>query len=95
MNTAERVPSNTPAVPRTTCHHASSRLFAVKLEWITAIGVFSRWVKRRCSCGVKPISGTSTSTCPPRASVVAIRRKYTSVLPLPVTPSSKKQLNPD
>ena len=42
--------------------------------------------KRSTSCGVKAISGTSTRAWPPAAIAAAMTRKYTSVLPLPVTP---------
>ena len=40
------------------------------------------------------ISGTKTSTCLPAASTLAMLCKYTSVLPDPVTPSSKNTLKP-
>ena len=41
---------------------------------------------RAAVCGVSPISGTSTITERPRSSARAAARRYTSVLPLPVTP---------
>lgn len=43
---------------------------------------------RSISCAVRAISGTSSSTSPPRASTSAIRWMYTSVLPDPVMPCS-------
>jgi len=44
--------------------------------------------RRKCcsSCGVRAISGISTRVCRSRASIASIRRRYSSVLPLPVTP---------
>ena len=49
-----------------------------------------RFSKRARVWGVSAISGTSTITWPPRANTGAILCKYTSVLPLPVTPSKSK-----
>ena len=42
---------------------------------------------------VSAISGTSTSAVRPRASVASMARRYTSVLPLPVTPKSRPAVN--
>ena len=44
---------------------------------------------RATVCGVSAISGTSTITPRPRSSVSAAARRYTSVLPEPVTPCSR------
>ena len=41
------------------------------------------------SCGVRTISGTKTRAVLPRSSVCWIRRIYTCVLPLPVTPYNR------
>ena len=46
--------------------------------------------KRRTSWGVREISGTSTRAAPPSFRVLAMACRYTSVLPLPVTPCSRK-----
>jgi len=43
--------------------------------------------------GVRAISGTNTKAWPPPAIAAAMTRKYTSVLPLPVTPYSKCAAN--
>ena len=48
----------------------------------------NRCITRSSSCGVRLISGTISSTCRPRASARSAARRYTSVLPLPVTPCS-------
>ena len=45
------------------------------------------------NCGVRLISGTRISTCPPAAMHAAAAARYTSVLPLPVTPCSRKGAN--
>src|SRR6267143_1789213 len=50
------------------------------------------WRNTASSWGVRLISGTRTSAWPPRASTCAMRCRYTSVFPLPVTPCSKNAL---
>jgi len=51
---------------------------------------FGNAVTMRCSSwGVRLISGTSNSACPLRAMQAAAAARYTSVLPLPVTPCSR------
>ena len=49
-----------------------------------------RAAKRATVCGVSAISGTSTITPSPRSSAAAAARRYTSVLPDPVTPWSSR-----
>jgi hypothetical protein len=85
-NTAERVPITMRAAPSRALRQAFSRSVSFSPECSTAIGVAKRERKRFNSCGVKPISGTSTSACSLRRSTSSIKCKYTSVLPLPVTP---------
>ena len=77
------------AWPACAARHASRRSVPVSAECSTATPALKRSRKRATSCGVKPISGTSTNAWPPAAMAAAITRKYTSVLPLPVTPYSR------
>ena len=72
---------------------AVCRCLSVNLECDKAMLTAKRCLNRSSSCGVRVISGTSTNTCCPRSSTVRIICRYTSVLPLPVTPSSKKTPN--
>ena len=53
----------------------------------------SAWRTRATSCGVRLISGTSISTWRPLANTGAAAARYTSVLPLPVTPLSRNGAN--
>ena len=89
-NTAERVPSTMRAWPLKASRQAPRRSWSVSPECSTASGAAKRSRKRPSSCGVRPISGTSTSARRPCASTRSIRRRYTSVLPLPVIPCSTK-----
>src|ERR1700729_1061145 len=86
VNTAERVPMTIRAAPLCAARHASRRSLSVRPEWTTATPALKRRRKRSTSCGVRAISGTSTSAWPPPAMAAAMTRRYTSVLPLPVTP---------
>ena len=59
---------------------------AVRAECSTATSSPKRARKRATSCGVSAISGTRTMDPRPAARAAAMTRRYTSVLPLPVTP---------
>ena len=61
---------------------------------MTTTPALKRRSNRSTSCGVSAISGTSTSTWPPRANARAMTCRYTSVLPLPVTPCKRCAANP-
>ena len=77
--------------PRTSCagaRPAGSRLCNVTVRWLGNASAM-RWP----NCGVRLISGTRISTCPPAAMHAAAAARYTSVLPLPVTPCSRKGAN--
>ena len=86
VNTAERVPMMIRAWPPCAARQASRRSFPASPECTATTPELKRRRKRSTSCGVKAISGTSTRACPPAAIAAAMTRKYTSVLPLPVTP---------
>ncbi|CSB93785.1 Uncharacterised protein [Vibrio cholerae] len=70
------------------------RSVSLSAECMTSTGTLKRWRNRLMVCGVKPISGTNTKACSPRANTGVMRLRYTSVLPEPVTPSNKKQPKP-
>ena len=89
-NTAERVPSTMRAWPLKASRHARKRSWSVSAECSMAMGTPKRSRKRPTSCGVRAISGTSTSARRPASSTRPTRRRYTSVLPLPVIPWSTK-----
>jgi hypothetical protein len=64
---------------------AGSRLCSV------TVLLFGNAASIRCrNCGVRLISGTRISACPPAAMHAAAAARYTSVLPLPVIPWSRK-----
>ena len=95
-NTAMRVPSTMRAPPWCAASQADRRCAGVMplCKLTTACGPHcgtNRASKRACSCGVRLISGTMTSTWArgSRKSTSCTARKYTSVLPLPVAPNSK------
>src|SRR5580658_4722012 len=92
-NTAERVPSTMRACPLQASRHAARRSASVSAECSTASGAAKRSRNWPSSCGVRPISGTSTSALLPAASTRSTSRRYTSVLPLPVIPCSTKAAN--
>ena len=60
-------------------------------EWSTATTSPNRAWNRPTVCGVSAISGTSTIAPRPAASVSCTARRYTSVLPDPVTPWSRNR----
>ncbi len=66
------------------------RSAGVIFECITAIDLPNLELKRETVCGVKEISGTKTIADFPSSTTFFIALKYTSVLPLPVTPSKTK-----
>ena len=78
-----------PSSPRRACCQTFRRARSVICECNTPTLIPKRRSKRPTVCGVRPISGTRISTCLPCLSTGSITCKYTSVLPLPVTPSSK------
>ena len=88
-NTALRDPMITSCSPARMRRHSAARSASVSAEWTTAIRPGKRTAKRRIICGVSAISGTSTIAPRPAASAASIAARYTSVLPLPVTPWSR------
>ncbi len=88
--TASRVPSMMRARPSRPASHALRRSPSARWLCARASGTPGKRSRTRdSSCGVSPISGTSISACLPRARASSIKRRYTSVLPLPVTPCSR------
>src|SRR5256885_797767 len=87
-NTADRLPSTTIASPRRTRHHCCARSSSVSWLCRIAIGAASRARTRSTSCGVSEISGTSSSTRSPSLNAFCAAARYTSVLPLAITPCS-------
>ncbi len=81
------------ALPLRAARQASRRRLPLSAECMTTTPALKRRRNRSTSCGVSAISGTSTRTCPPPASAAAMTRRYTSVLPLPVTPYSRCAAN--
>ena len=73
---------------------ASKRSRSFMAECRVFTGKVKRCWKRAIVCGVKPISGTNTSTCIPACRMGSMICRYTSVLPEPVIPSNKKGLKP-
>ncbi len=69
--------------------HIRCRSESLRPLCITAIWSPKRARKRPTSCGVSAISGTNTIALLPSESARLAARKYTSVLPEAVTPSSK------
>ena len=92
--TAERAPTTTGASPDAIRSRSSRRSASVSAECSTATRSPKRSRKRPSVCGVSAISGTSTIAPRPRASAASHARMYTSVLPLPVAPWSRR-LPPD
>ena len=74
-------------------HHWSCRSPAASSLWSTDTVGPKRARAARTSIGVRPISGTSTIAPRPRDSASSTARKYTSVLPLPVTPCRRNGRN--
>ena len=68
LKIAERVPRTTQVSPRAAASQARVRSPSARPECSTCTGTPRRSRKRRSSCGVRPISGTSTSTWRPCAS---------------------------
>ena len=83
--TALRGPITTSTSPWRTRCHAWARADSVMPECSTAT-CSKRRRKRRTVCGVSAISGTRTMAWRPCSRACANARRYTSVLPLPVTP---------
>ena len=81
-------PTTTRFLPKRTASHWSKRSPAVMRECITATVSPNRLSNRDTVCGVSAISGTSTIAPRPNSSAWRIARRYTSVLPDPVTPST-------
>ena len=90
-NTAERGPTHTRASPERSRSHSSWRSPWPSPEWSTATTSPNRAWNRPTVCGVSAISGTSTIAPRPAASVASTARRYTSVLPEPVTPWSRNR----
>ena len=87
---ALRAPMTTSTSPRRRRCHIAWRSLAVRPECRTATSSPKRARKRATSCGVSAISGTSTMVPRPLARAAAMACRYTSVLPEPVTPWSRK-----
>ena len=90
--TAERAPTTTWTSPAAIafqwrCRSASER-------WLCSTATLpNRRRNRRIVCGVRLISGTRTIASRPRATTRSMAARYTSVLPLPVTPCSRNVPN--
>ena len=94
-STAKRVPSTMRAVPKCAANQLLRRCAGVMALCMATMALSPKWAKRwrtlASSCGVRLISGTSNKTWAwgESSSTKAARRKYTSVLPLPVLPCNK------
>ena len=84
--TALRVPTTISAFPCWIIRHCSSRSVLLRAECCTARRLPKVDLSRRIICGVRLISGTSTSARRPNSSVRWMSFRNTIVLPLPVTP---------
>ena len=90
-STAMRVPRTMRASPVWAASHPCRRCAGVMPLCSATLRCSGKRCAKRCSsCGVRLISGTSTSTCASgsRDSTCSTARRYTSVLPLPVQPNS-------
>ena len=85
-NTAERAPRAILALPSRSRFHSSYLSAAFSPECSTATSSPNLARNMPSICGVSEISGTSMIAPRPAASVRAMTERYTSVLPLPVTP---------
>ena len=94
-STAKRVPSTIRADPKWAANQLLRRCAGVMALCMATMALSPKWAKRwrtlASSWGVRLISGTSNKTwaCGASSSTKAARRKYTSVLPLPVLPCNK------
>ena len=93
-NSAERAPTTTFARPSAIAAQAARRSLAFRSECHATGAQPKRLAKRASHGAVSAISGTSTSAWPPWRNAAAIASKYTSVLPDPVTPSSRNGAKP-
>ncbi|CAB5715808.1 Uncharacterised protein [Pseudomonas putida] len=82
------------ASPSRAASQASRRSRSFTAECSRAMRALKRCSKRARVCGPRLISGISTRACLPASSVSRISCRYTSVLPLPVTPASRKAPKP-
>ncbi len=87
--TALRAPTTTRTSPRLILRHSSYNSPSDKPLCNTATCSPKRALTCRTICGVNEISGTSIRAFLPCFKALLIACKYTSVLPLPVIPSSK------
>ena len=92
VNIAERVPIMIPNCALALCCHTCRRSLLLSPECNIPTSIPKRYLNLCTVCGVSPISGTKISTCLPCLSTCSIAWRYTSVFPLPVIPSNKKQL---
>ena len=92
--TALRAPMITRASPRRILRHSSYRSPALSRLCSTAETSPKRARNQRTICGVSAISGTRMIALLPRRSVCRTALRKTSVLPLPVTPCSRKRPPP-
>ena len=93
-NTAERVPTTTDTSPRRMRNHWSERSPSDSPLCCTATRSPNASRNAPATAGVRAISGTSTSTDLPLRNTRSASRRYTSVLPEPVTPCSRNTENP-
>ena len=88
-NRAERAPTTMGAVPSATARQVCRRVRDDRSECQTAGAAWNRAVQRSSHCAPNAISGSSTRAWRPDATQAATASRYTSVLPDPVTPSSR------
>ena len=93
-NTALRAPITTSASPDRIRRSSAARSAGASAECHTATRSPRRARRRPRNCGVSAISGTSTRLDFPRARAASMARRYTSVLPDPVTPCSSRASTP-
>ena len=93
-NTAERGPITVRMWPFRARHQFDKRSPPDIPECITPTSSPSTALARCTNRGVKPISGTSRRALRPHSIVRLAARRYTSVLPLPVTPCNNRLRNP-
>ena len=92
-NTADRVPTTTDTSPRRMRNHWSERSPSDRPLCCTATRSPNASRNAPATAGVRAISGTSTSTDLPLRNTRSASRRYTSVLPEPVTPCSRNTEN--
>ena len=87
---ADLAPTTIRASPRAIRSRSSRRSACPSAEWRIATVSPKRCRNLPTVCGASAISGTSTIVPRPRASAASQAWRYTSVLPLPVGPTSRR-----